>query len=144
MSFAYPRKIRFQDTDAAGVMYFSHMLDICHEAYEESLEASNIRLQDFCQGRVLALPITHAEVDFHRPLVSGDMVTVILLPHQLKSTEFEISYQVLLSQNNPESPSPPLVAQAKTRHVCIHPITRKRQDLPTLVIEWLRRWSFGT
>lgn len=47
MPFTYNRTVRFQDTDAAGVVYFANVLGICHEAYEESLEASSINLKDF-------------------------------------------------------------------------------------------------
>ena len=34
MAFAYYYTVRFQDTDAAGVVYFANVLRICHEAYE--------------------------------------------------------------------------------------------------------------
>ncbi|MHC5822651.1 MAG: acyl-CoA thioesterase, partial [Nostoc sp.] len=47
MPFTYNRTVRFQDTDAAGVVYFASVLSICHEAYEESLEASSINIKDF-------------------------------------------------------------------------------------------------
>ena len=32
------RKVRFGDTDAAGVMHFYQLLRWCHESWEESLE----------------------------------------------------------------------------------------------------------
>ena len=32
------RRVRFGDTDAAGVMHFHQLLRWCHEAWEESLE----------------------------------------------------------------------------------------------------------
>ncbi|MFS8118916.1 MAG: acyl-CoA thioesterase, partial [Microcoleus sp.] len=45
MSFSYTRTVRFQDTDAAGVVYFANVLAMCHEAYEASLAASGINLK---------------------------------------------------------------------------------------------------
>ncbi|MDJ0549913.1 MAG: 1,4-dihydroxy-2-naphthoyl-CoA hydrolase, partial [Microcystis aeruginosa] len=33
---SYERLIYLADTDAAGVVYFAHLLSICHEAYEFS------------------------------------------------------------------------------------------------------------
>lgn len=47
MSFYYTRIVHFQDTDAAGVIYFANILAICHEAYEASLAAFNINLRFF-------------------------------------------------------------------------------------------------
>ena len=47
MSFYYRRIVHFQDTDAAGVVYFVNVLAICHEAYEASLAAFDINLKVF-------------------------------------------------------------------------------------------------
>ncbi len=43
----YYRTIHFSDTDAAGVVYFSTLLSICHEAYENSLQVAGIELKTF-------------------------------------------------------------------------------------------------
>ena len=42
--FDYRRRIYLGDTDAAGVVYFAKGLEICHEAYEESLAKAGINL----------------------------------------------------------------------------------------------------
>ena len=36
------RRVRFGDTDAAGVMHFHQLLRWCHEAWEESLQRYGI------------------------------------------------------------------------------------------------------
>ncbi|MEM6398800.1 MAG: thioesterase family protein, partial [Cyanobacteria bacterium P01_D01_bin.116] len=64
MSFTYNRTIRFQDTDAAGVVYFANVLAICHEAYEASLESLGIDIKQFFTNSSTAFPIIHADVDF--------------------------------------------------------------------------------
>lgn len=46
-NFIYSRKIHFADTDSAGVVYFSNLLSICHEAYEEVLLSLGINLSNF-------------------------------------------------------------------------------------------------
>ena len=138
MPFTYKRKIYFQQTDAAGVVYFTNTLSICHEAYEEALEAVGILLQSFCQSHEIALPITHAEIDFYHPLRGNDRITVQLTPQLRKPSEFAIAYQIYLDPN-PPAESPILAAQARTRHVCIHPVERCRQDLPSEMMQWLQQ-----
>jgi 1,4-dihydroxy-2-naphthoyl-CoA hydrolase len=129
----YQRTVRFQDTDAAGVMYFANGLSICHEAYEASLAAADIDLKTFFSASGdIAVPIAHAEIDFFRPVRVGDRLEIHLTPKQLQPSEFEITYQIFLANSS----QPPLI-RALTRHVCIHPTTRQRHPLPTALVDWL-------
>ncbi len=132
MPFTYHRTIRFSDTDAAGVVYFANVLAMCHEGYEASLVASGINLKSFFNNSQAAIPITHASVDFFRPMFCGDQVLIYLTPQQFSENKFEISYQIVAA------PSEELLAKAMTRHVCIDPTTRKKIQLPDAIAQWLR------
>ncbi|GAX37515.1 acyl-CoA thioesterase [Nodularia sp. NIES-3585] len=129
MSFTYHRTIHLQDTDAAGVVYFANVLCMCHEAYEASLEASDIHLKDFFTNPPVAFPVVHASVDFFRPMFCGDKLEVNLIPHKLGVNKFEISYEIMVENV--------LVAKAVTRHVCIDAVSRSKQDLSAEMIQWL-------
>ena len=128
MSFIYKYTIQFRDTDAAGVVYFANILSICHVAYEASLIESGIDLKLFVNNPEFAMPITHTSADFFKPLYCGDQITIELTPRSIDSCRFEITYQL-------ES------ATAITKHVVIDPNTRKRQELPIILTNWLERWS---
>lgn len=136
MAFTHPRMVRFQDTDAAGVVYFANVLAICHEAYEASLAVAGINLKLFFNNSSVAIPIVHAEVDFFRPLFCGDALVIQLTPQKTGIDEFEVIYQVFLAKNTEKS-----VAKAITRHVCISPLSRTRQPLPPEIVEWFARWT---
>ncbi|MEA5618663.1 thioesterase family protein [Cronbergia sp. UHCC 0137] len=129
MIFTYQRTVRFQDTDAAGVVYFANVLGICHEAYEESLADLGINLKDFFTNPTLAFPIVHSSLDFLRPMYCGDKLLISLSPQKIGDTKFEISYEITISEV--------IVAKAITRHVCIDVGTRIKQELPTQIINWL-------
>ncbi|AUT02552.1 1,4-dihydroxy-2-naphthoyl-CoA hydrolase [Nostoc sp. CENA543] len=131
MSFSYHRTVHFQDTDAAGVVYFANLLSICHEAYEESLNKSGINLKDFFTHPQVGFPIVHASVDFLRPIFCGDKLLVNLMPQKIGTEKFEINYEIFSSEV--------AVAKAITRHVCIDANTRNKQALPTNIIHWLER-----
>ncbi len=129
MPFTYDYTIRFRDTDAAGVVYFTNVLNICHEAYEASLEASGINLQQFFTKPVFAFPIIHANVDFFRPMFCGDNLIIKLRPQKLGTDKFEINYEVFVQDI--------VVSKAKTKQVCIDARSRTRIDLPEYIISWL-------
>lgn len=133
MPFNYTRTIRFQDTDAAGVVYFANVLAICHEAYEESLAASGINLKLFFSNPEVAIPIVHTSVDFFRPMFCGDKVTILITPRQINEEKFEIAYQINLVEQTS--------AKAITKHVCINPISRIKRVLPGEIIRWLSHWN---
>lgn len=129
MPFTYNRTVRFQDTDAAGVVYFANVLAICHEAYEESLEASSIILKDFFINPSVGFPIVHASVDFLRPMFVGDKLLISLIPQKIGVEKFEITYEITVGEV--------VVAKAITRHVCIDVSSRSKRELPDEIVQWL-------
>ncbi|HAX76870.1 MAG TPA: 1,4-dihydroxy-2-naphthoyl-CoA hydrolase, partial [Cyanobacteria bacterium UBA11372] len=131
----YSRTIRFQDTDAAGVVYFANVLAMCHEAYEASLAASGINLKLFFSNLEVAIPIVHASVDFFHPMFCGDQINIYLISNQLTREKFEIAYQIVMAA------SEQLVAKAISRHVCIDPINRIKKQIPTEMMQWLHQWG---
>jgi 1,4-dihydroxy-2-naphthoyl-CoA hydrolase len=132
MPFTHNRTVRFQDTDAAGVVYFANVLSICHEAYEASLAASGINLKSFFNNPTAAIPIIHASVDFLRPMFCGDKLLIHLTPQQLGENKFEIAYQIVEASSSEQQ-----LAKAITKHVCINSITRTRTQLPEAITHWL-------
>jgi 1,4-dihydroxy-2-naphthoyl-CoA hydrolase len=132
MPFQYDRTIRFKDTDAAGVVYFANILSLCHEAYEESLRQAGIDLSEFFGRGAIAVPITHTEADFRRPLRCGDTVAIHLTPTLIAADSFEIRYEVLQATGK-------MAAIALTRHVCIETASRQRQALPPGLGQWLQQ-----
>lgn len=132
--FQYCRTIRFQDTDAAGVVYFAQIFSMCHEAYEESLRRVGIDLQTFFDGEAIAVPITRSEADFHRPLLCGTVITIQLTPQRLSPESFKITYQVVDNRQQ-------IAAIATTNHVCIDTATRHRCALTADLVQWLHQWQ---
>ncbi|MFZ4728508.1 MAG: acyl-CoA thioesterase [Pseudanabaena sp.] len=132
--FVYDRTIHFRDTDSAGVVYFANGLSICHEAYEASLVASGIELQSFFRGGAIAVPITHASIDFFKPMFCGDRIVVSLVKTLLSPDSFQIEYQLFFDLESDEKKA---IAKALTKHVCINPSTRKRCNLSQALLKWL-------
>ena len=136
MPFTYLRTVHFQDTDAAGVVYFANVLAMCHEAYEASLAASGINLKAFFSNPEVAFPIIHASVDFYRPMFAGDRLMIQLTPKQVTGDEFEIAYQVFSGEVAGRS-----AAKALTKHVCINAVCRERKQLSENLMQWMRKFE---
>ena len=133
-AFTYDRTIYFHDTDAAGVVYFANGLSLCHEAYEASLVAAGINLKSFFRGEAIAVPITHASIDFFKPMFCGDRIAISVKSTLLNPMEFQVEYQLYFEEliNQKEA-----IAKALTKHTCIDPSTRKRCNLPPNLLKWI-------
>jgi 1,4-dihydroxy-2-naphthoyl-CoA hydrolase len=143
MSFIYTRTVRFGDTDAAGVVYFANVLAICHEAYEASLAASGIDLKAFFSQGAIAIPIVHASIDFLRPMFCGDRLSIEVSPQPLSDCEFAIDYKIFADDIDvifkaEEMRSRQVLSKATTKHVCIDPMARSKQALPSEIKVWLQ------
>lgn len=136
MAFLYRRTVRFQETDAVGVVYFTNTLAACHEAYEASLAEAGIEIRQFFRAGELAFPIVHAEADYLRPAFCGDQQEIQLTPVLQSEHSFEIQYVVYEANRSDK-----LTSKALTRHLCMSPATRQRQPLPQEILNWLKKWG---
>jgi YbgC/YbaW family acyl-CoA thioester hydrolase len=97
--FSHELPIRFQDVDAAGIIFFARVLDYCHDAYVEFLRAAGCPLhQTLAAGEWIA-PLVHAEADFIRPLRFGERVVVHLVAARQRGSVYTIGYRLQRPQD---------------------------------------------
>jgi 1,4-dihydroxy-2-naphthoyl-CoA hydrolase len=86
--FVYQRKIRVQDTDATGVLYFANQLQIGLEAFEEFMHTQGFKIGEMIQKNKFLLPIVHAEADFFAPIYLSDELELDLTFPKVGTTSF--------------------------------------------------------
>jgi len=94
MSFAYSAPVRFQDVDAAGVLFFGRIYDYLHLAYEEFWVSAGVDRAYFFGGAPWVVPIAHSEADYKAPIRHGDIITVTLEVLKVGRASFELRYAV--------------------------------------------------
>lgn len=106
--YRYQEIIRLHHTDAAGVVFFSNLFVIAHNAYESFLE-SCLSLNKILSEGSYILPIVHAEADYSLPLTLSDNITVELSLGRIGNASFELEY--VIKNDNMQ-----IAAQVKTVH----------------------------
>ena len=136
------RKVRFGETDAAGVLHFHHLLRWCHEAWESSLEAYGVQINEVFpvdpinnQNPKIALPIIHCEADFKYPVHTGDNLLVTIRPEQIDKNQFQVKTSF---QNDSKN-----IAYGLIVHKSIDIYTRKTCDLPAYIFDWIEASSIA-
>jgi 4-hydroxybenzoyl-CoA thioesterase len=79
-AFKFRRAVRFDEVDAAGLVYFPRVVALAHEALEHLLAAALPGgYPAFVVGQRIGLPCVHVESDFKGPLRFGDELEVALI-----------------------------------------------------------------
>jgi 1,4-dihydroxy-2-naphthoyl-CoA hydrolase len=121
-------RVRFQDVDAAGLLFFARYLDYVHDTYVAWLEAIGQPLPRVLAERSWAAPLRHAECDYLQPVRFGDELRVQLVLAHIASTEISLGFRLALG------PSPlgsgQTVALAQTVHTFVDLKTLERKEVP--------------
>ena len=105
------RAIRFEEVDAANIVFFARFFGYAHEAMEQlfaELEGGYARL--IGQRRV-GMPAVHAEAEFHAPLRYGDSVRIETTVARLGRRSATIRYRLFRKQDG--------VLSAEVRHTVV-------------------------
>lgn len=121
--YIYQTKIKLHDTDAAGLLFFSHQFEIIHDAYEALLEKIGFGFAELIRHKDFFLPIVHAESDFKAPLFVGDVIEIQVTVEHIGTTSFTFSYKLLDASQN-------MVGTAKTVHVTVDKKSQQKVPLP--------------
>ncbi len=130
--FCYACTVPLGATDAAGVIYFARLFDLCHAAYEAAFCEAGLSLRQWFESGAIALPIVHCEAQFKQPLRWSDRLQIDLHTDTLSPTAFQLRYRIYTLD-----PEPVLAAEATTKHVCIDPSRHQRATLPPACTAYL-------
>ena len=127
--FSRTRGVRFQEVDAAGIIFYPVLLEYCHDLYVEFLSAHATALADVLREGAWAAPIRHAEADYLMPLRFGDEVDVCLARAHLQQSEVTLGFRIVFHG------SKTLAAVAQSVHTFVELPGFKRTDIPQQLVQ---------
>jgi acyl-CoA thioester hydrolase len=74
--FTHPVRVYYEDTDAAGVVYYANYLKFMERARTEWLAARGPSLAELEGDHAIVFVVTRAEVEFRAPARLGDLLAV--------------------------------------------------------------------
>jgi acyl-CoA thioester hydrolase len=75
-SFSFPIRVYYEDTDAAGVVYYANYLRYMERARSEWLESLGFPVAAFEREHAVAFAVHRAEIEFRRPARLNDRIAV--------------------------------------------------------------------
>lgn len=95
MAYTSIQKIRFDDVDGAGIVYYPRFLHLCHAAFEDFFDdAAPFSYPTLIKEKRLGFPTVHIESDFKAPLSYGDTALVTLHVLEVGRSSVKTSYSI--------------------------------------------------
>lgn len=124
--FVHRRKVRLQDTDATGVLYFSEQLKMALETFEDFLSHHQMPLRELIDSPYL-LPVVHAEADYLAPVMVGDELDIHLIVEAVGTKSVTLAYRFFDIKRKID------VGTAKIIHVSVDKQTRQSAPIPNIL-----------
>ena len=89
------QRVRFQDVDHAGIVFFGKVFEYCHVVYEEFVEqVLGLTPKEFFEDRDLGAPLVATRSEHFRPLYHGDRLVIHARVSQLGTSSMTMQYSV--------------------------------------------------
>lgn len=131
LMFIYKSKVKLHHTDAVGLLFFSSVFTIIHDAYEAFLDSFGLNIGTILKEGKYMLPIIRTEAEYKKPQFVGDEMEIKLHCEKLGKTSYTISYDIIDEVG--ES-----ACIAKTVNVVLDSATREITKIPKPLREALK------
>ena len=116
------RPVRFEDVDAAQIVFFAHFFSYCHEAMEAlfaELPGGYVKL---ITERKIGFPAVHVEADFKLPLRYGDVARIGVSVAAIGTTSCTFRYDITRASDGAHA--------ATIQHTCVLSDLRGLRKIP--------------
>ncbi len=97
MGYRKEVKVRFSDTDPAGVMYFPRFLDLFHGVFEDWFDDElKMPYRWMLEDTRVGFPTVSVSVDYLAPFRFGDVMEVELVVREVGTRSFTCTYNARL------------------------------------------------
>ena len=93
-AFVEPRTVRFQDVDAAGIVFYPRILEYFHDAYVGFLASVDLPLPRVLAEQTFIAPVRRANAEFLRPMRFGDPIDVGLVCAVFVGSSLTLGYRI--------------------------------------------------
>lgn len=101
MAFTSLLKIRFDDVDGAGIVYYPQFFHLCHKAFEDFFDdAASVSYPQLINEKRRGFPTVAIHSDFTAPLRYGDIALVKLEIKKIGRCSATFNYEIRRKQDS--------------------------------------------
>ncbi len=92
--FISRHKVRFDDVDGAGIVYYPRYFHFCHKSFEDLFnQHGSITYPELINKHQIGFPTVHIEADYKKPFFYGDEIEVRFFVKEIKTTSLITNYE---------------------------------------------------
>ena len=129
MSFNFPVRVYWEDTDAGGVVYHARYLHFLERARTEWLRAAGIGQQALREQDGVVFVVHKMELNFNAPARLDDLLTATVLPLERRSASF------VVAQDLRREPEARALVQARVRVACLDAAAFRPRAIPEHLLD---------
>jgi acyl-CoA thioesterase FadM len=139
-AFRRPVTVRFEDTDARGILFYGRIQTLAHHLFEDFVVSEIVpRWEDWFQNERVMAPIKHAEATFHRPMLPGHQYDGELIISKIGETSLEITTRFV----DRSTPDPVLCAETRVVKVFTDAVRMRKMPIPSEIRARLEAYAAG-
>jgi acyl-CoA thioester hydrolase len=127
VSFRWPVRVYYEDTDSGGVVYYANYLRFMERARTEWLRARGFEQTELAREHGIAFVVTALTVEYQRPARFNDVLAVTVEPAELGASRIVMLQRVLRAREE--------LVVASLRLACVNTVTLKPVRIPGPVAE---------
>jgi len=98
----HERAVRFEEVDAAGIVFFARFLGYCHEAMERFFDGVPGGYVDLITKRRIGFPAVHVDANWKAPLRYGDAMRIEVSVANVGKTSSTFRYRFVRKADSVE------------------------------------------
>jgi acyl-CoA thioester hydrolase len=127
MSFVWPVRVYWEDTDASGVVYYANYLKFLERARSEWLRALGFEQDALRDEAGVVFVVRRVEIDYLAPARFNDRLEVSVSPQKLGGASLDIGQTILRG--------PTRLASATVKLACIDAAGFKPAKIPAPILQ---------
>ena len=137
MTFSFPIRVYWEDTDAGGIVFYANYLKFFERARTEWLRSLGIGQQALREETGGMFVVTDAQLRYLRPARLDDELIVTAQLEQAGRASFTIAQQAFIKPSHP-SEQPTLLCQGSIRTGWVDAATMAPTRIPSSLLEKIR------
>jgi 4-hydroxybenzoyl-CoA thioesterase len=135
--FVHEQKVRFDDVDHAGIVYYPRFFDYYHVAFEELFEVIGVKFHEMLDREHVGFPAVKVEGEYRSPVRFGDLLRIRVTCVRLGSRSMTLRYRAERVKDGVQC------AEGRVTGACVDMRTFTSQEIPAKYRELFTRFSEG-
>jgi len=95
--FTFKTRVRLYHTDAAGILFYSRIYNLAHDAYEEMLRHAGLDVRTIITKSDFLFPFVHSEADYRKMITVGEELEIRVNVEKIGKSSFTLLFRFINS-----------------------------------------------